>query len=295
MLRSMTGYGEATIDGGSFLLTIEIKSVNNRFLKITTKVEDEISYVQNELEEQAKKSIARGSVSITVRFLPVSNADVYEIDTGVLEKYLGTLSAFQRERGIEGEPIRLKDVLPLPGVVRVQESQRLGKDRVLPVALQAMDEALKHFIKMREEEGSNLEKEFRERARTLRRLVADMRAEAPNALAEYRARLEERIQLILEDKGIALSAEDILKEVALLAERSDINEELARLESHLDQMEAVLDAKEPAGRRLEFILQEMAREANTMGSKTSGSRLSRLVLETKAEVDRLREHAANVE
>ncbi|MGQ9589610.1 MAG: YicC/YloC family endoribonuclease [Planctomycetota bacterium] len=294
MLRSMTGYGESTAEGGSFLLTVEVKSVNNKFLKIATKIGDEISYIQNELEEQARRHIVRGSVAITVRFLPTSNVDFYEIDRGVLEKYLATLNRLQSELGLEGG-VCLKDLLLLPGVVRVQEAQRLGKETVLPLAMRAMEEALARLVAMREAEGSRLEAEFRERAQTLRALVSQMRLEAPLALEDYRVRLEERINLFLEQKGVALSAEDVLREVALLAERSDVNEEVSRLEGHIVQLEAALEADQPAGRKLEFILQEMAREANTMGSKTSGSRLSRLVLEAKAEVDKLREQAANVE
>jgi uncharacterized protein (TIGR00255 family) len=294
MLRSMTGYGEATVESESFVLAVETKSVNNRFLKIVAKIPEEVSYLQNEFEERVRKSLPRGSVSFTVRFTPTRCADLYDIDDELLEKYLHSMERLAKKLGRD-EEIRLKDLLLLPGVVRTEEALVLGKDVVLPFALRAMDGALRGLLAMREAEGRLLEEDFRKRAETLRGLLEEVRREAPRAVDDQRRKLEERVNLLLSEKGVALSAEDVLREVALLADRSDITEEIERFHSHLVQFVDSLESPQPVGRKLEFVLQEMAREANTMGSKSSGMQLGHSIVEIKAEVDRLKEQVMNVE
>lgn len=294
MLRSMTGYGEASVEGPSFALTVEVKSVNNRFLKVIGKVPEEVSYLLNDLEECLRKTINRGSVFITVRFAPTSYAGLYELDPEVLKKYLRSIDALKAELGSD-EQVRLKDLVALPGVIRAEESMQFGKAEVMPFALRAMNEALAGLLRMREQEGARLEEEFRQRAACLKDLVEKVKSVAPGAIQEYREKLEERLNMLLTQKGVALSAHDVLREVALLAERSDINEEIARMESHLAQFIDALRGTQAVGRKLEFIVQEMVRESNTMGSKSTNSTLSQTVVEIKAEVDRLREQVMNVE
>jgi uncharacterized protein (TIGR00255 family) len=294
MLKSMTGYGEAKVEASMFVLAVEVKSVNNRFLKIAGKVPEEISYIQNELEECVRRHLARGSVYFTVRFTPTRFADLYEIDSDVLKKYLATLKSLQSELQTS-EEFLLKDLLLLPGVIRTEENLELGKEEVLPVALGAMEEALRNLVDMRAKEGACLEEEFRSRTSLLRKLMERVKSEAPGALEEHGQRLEERVNLLLSEKGVALGAQDVLKEVALLAERSDISEEIARFDSHLSQFVASLDSPQAVGRKLEFIVQEMVRESNTMGAKFSISALNQLIVDIKAEVDRLKEQVMNVE
>lgn len=294
MLRSMTGYGEASVEGPSFALTVEVKSVNNRFLKVIGKVPEEVSYLLNDLEECLRRTINRGSVFITVRFAPTSYAGLYELDPEVLKKYLRSIDALKAELGSD-EQVRLKDLVALPGVIRAEESMQFGKAEVMPFALRAMNEALAGLLRMREQEGARLEEEFRQRAACLKDLVEKVKSVAPGAIQEYREKLEERLNMLLTQKGVALSAHDVLREVALLAERSDINEEIARMESHLAQFIDALRGTQAVGRKLEFIVQEMVRESNTMGSKSTNSTLSQTVVEIKAEVDRLREQVMNVE
>jgi len=290
----MTGYGEATLEDGRFVIGVELKSVNNRFLKIAGKVPEEISYLLGELEERIRKSLLRGSVALTVRFEPTRHADLYEIDEELVKKYLKTLTRIKKELNSD-EPIFIKDLLLLPGVVQTEEALKLGKEEVLPVALRALDEALRQIVAMREMEGATLGKEFRTRAAGLEELVARVAKEAPRAVEEYRRKLEERVNQLLRDKGVALAPEDLLKEVAILAERSDITEEIQRFESHLQQFRGTIDQSGPVGRKLEFIVQEMVRESNTMSAKSSSTALSQGIVEIKAEVDRLKEQVMNVE
>jgi len=294
MLKSMTGYGEAMAEGKTFAFSVELKSVNNRFLKIVAKIADEVSYLQNDLEELVRKRVVRGSVSFTVRFAPTRYVDLYEIDEEVLKKYMATLNRIKDDLNSK-EEIFIKDLLLLPGVIHTEETLILGKQEVLPVALKAMEDALDHLLAMRGEEGAHLEEEFRKRTEGIFGLVSRVKVEAPQALQEYRQKLEERLNLLLTETGITLSQEDLLKELAILAERSDITEEVARLESHLKQFMRNLDSAQPVGRKLEFIVQEMAREANTMGAKSNNTTLNQSIMEIKAEVDRLKEQVMNVE
>ena len=294
MLKSMTGYGEATLEGKNFVLSIELKSVNNRFLKISGKIPEEVSYLQNELEEQIRKALPRGSVFFTVRFEPTRFADLYEIDEELLKKYLNTLRKITQELN-SGEEILLKDLLLLPGVIHTEEALILGKEAVLPVAQKAMDQALQSLVRMRAQEGARLEEEFRQRSDKLFQLLVRVKNEAPRALEDYHQKLEERVNQLLSQKGVTLAHGELLKEVAILAERSDITEEIARLDSHLKQFVESLDSSQAVGRKLEFIVQEMFRESNTMSSKSSSTALNQSIVEIKAEVDRLKEQVVNVE
>ena len=294
MLKSMTGFGEATAEGKNFVLSIEVKSVNNRFLKISGKIPEEVSYLQNELEEQIRKALPRGSVFFTVRFEPTRFADLYEIDEELLKKYLNTLRKITQELKSR-EEILLKDLLLLPGIIHTEEALILGKEAVLPVAQKAMHQALGNLVKMRAQEGMRLGEEFRQRSEKLFKLLWQVKNEAPRALESYHQKLEERVNQLLSQKGVTLDHGELLKEVAILAERSDITEEIARLDSHLKQFIETLDCQQPVGRKLEFIVQEMFRESNTMSSKSSSTALNQSIVEIKAEVDRLKEQVVNVE
>lgn len=294
MLRSMTGFGEATAEGRAFVLSLELKSVNNRFLKVSIKVPDEVSYLQNELEERIRESLLRGSVFLTVHFTPTRYEDLYEIDEDVLRKYLTTLKGLSSRLNLK-EEIHLKDLLLLPGVIHTEETLVLGKEEVLPVAVQALGAAMAKLLQMRAVEGARLEQELRERSQVLRTLLEKVKQAAPRALAEYQQKLEERVNGLLSQKGVTIAPEDLLKEVAILAERSDIAEEIQRFECHLDQFVASLDEQEPVGRKLEFLVQELFRESNTMSAKSSSTVLNQAVVEIKAEVDRIKEQVANIE
>lgn len=294
MLKSMTGYGEATMEGENFSLTIEVKSVNNRFLKITTKIPEEIAYLTGDLEELVRRSLSRGSVYMTVRFIPTRRQDLYEIDRGVLEKYLKTLRELRASLGTE-EEILIKDLLLLPGVIHSEEALSLGKEAVLPVAQAALEQALHRVVAMRAEEGRGLHAELTARSQRLGELLLRVRAEVTQGLVEHRKRLEERVNVLLSGTSLRVAPDDLLKEVAIIAERSDIAEEVQRFESHLRQFDQTISGTEPAGRKLEFIVQEILRESNTMGAKSACSGLNEAVVEIKAEVDRLKEQVVNVE
>jgi len=291
----MTGYGEVRITGDGFELMIETKSVNNRFLKVSSKISEEISYLQNDLEEEVRRHVERGSVFLSVHFRPTRFTDLYDIDEGVLRKYRDRLKVIRRTLGHHDDEVHLKDLLLLPGVIHSEENVILAKKVVLPVALKGLEKALRAMIAMREREGRNLHRHFRARGKFLQELLAQVAKHAPHSVESYQNRLLERVNRLLADRDLTLNPQDLLKEVAILAERSDITEEIERMQSHLVQFEESLAASEPVGRKLEFLIQEMFRESNTMASKSISPELSRDLVDIKAEVDRLKEQIQNVE
>jgi uncharacterized protein (TIGR00255 family) len=294
MLRSMTGYGEGSERTEAFELSVEVKCVNNKFLKITSKVPEEVSYLQNEIEPPIREALRRGSVYVTIQFEPASNAELYHVDEPLLLKYASTVQRLQKDLASK-EPVRVTDLLLLPGVINTESRAELSREQVLPVALKALGTALEQVVKMRRVEGSVLEKEFRERTEILAATIEQIRTMYPKALEQNYRRLTERINRLLKDSETSLSEDDLHREIAVLGERADISEELSRMESHTCQFHDSLETPDPVGRKLEFIVQEMFRECNTMGSKSVDSALNRLVVDLKAEVTRLKEQVLNVE
>ena len=293
-MRSMTGYGDAVSETPEFVLGIDIKAVNNRFLKISSKISDEVSFLQVDLDDAVRKRLARGSIFFTLRFQPTTFSDLYQVNEDVVKKYVATVKKLREELG-STEDVRLQDILTLPGAIKADDSVIPERAAVLPIALETMENALAKMIEMREHEGGNLHEELRGRHENLGSLMGDVKKAAPQALEEHFRKLEERTGALLGEQKAGLDEGGILREAALLAERSDISEEIARMDSHLEQFSETMESTEPVGRKLEFICQEMFRESNTMGSKAPGSEVGRFVVEIKAEVDRLKEQVLNVE
>lgn len=294
MLRSMTGHGEGRVENEAFVFSCEIRSVNNRFLRISTRISDQVAFLQASLEDEIRKCVSRGSLSVIVRFDPVTATDFYDLDLAVLDKYRASLATYLETHQLE-EVIPLRDLLPLPGVVQTNESAIPDRETLLEAGRQALRQALEQLASMRDLEGKNLHEEFRHRLGLMRKQLERIQELAPLGIQEYQKRLEDRMNKALARHKVTLAPEDLLKEVALLAERSDITEEISRLDSHLGQFDSVLKESGPAGRKLEFIIQEMFREANTMASKSIHPELNRLLVETKTELDRLKEQVQNVE
>ena len=293
-MRSMTGYGDAVSETPEFVLGIDIKAVNNRFLKISSKISDEVSFLQVDLDEAVRKRLARGSIFFTLRFQPTTFSDLYQVNEDVVKKYVDTVKKLREELG-STEDVRLQDILTLPGAIKADDSVIPERAEVLPIALETMENALAKMIEMREHEGGNLREELRVRYENVGSLMGEVKKAAPQALEEHFRKLEERTRALLGEQKAGLDEGGVLREAALLAERSDISEEIARMDSHLEQFSETMESTEPVGRKLEFICQEMFRESNTMGSKAPGSEVGRFVVEIKAEVDRLKEQVLKVE
>lgn len=298
MIRSMTGFGAASgeFDGSRFV--VEIRAVNGKFYKSTLRLPDELLALEGEIDQLVSKRLGRGSVTIAVRFTPAPGALAATIDRAALAAYLAQLDAAIPAGLRDRCTIDASALLPLPGVI----AQAAGSDdRMLGIAREAISrlvgEACDRLVEMRRREGAGLAVQLRELGGELGERLERIAARSPEVIVGYRERLRSRIDTLLAESGTALRDEDLLREVAIYADRSDIAEEVIRLRGHLGQLEQVLTPSDgrPAGRVLDFLAQEMLREANTIASKSSDAEITREVVEIKGLIERIKEQAQNVE
>jgi len=298
MLRSMTGFAHAQAEDASWTVSVTVKSLNHRFLDLHLRLPAELEPSEPRLREQVRGQVARGHLDI--QFQVDSRARrALRVDEEYVRAYLELYNRLERQHSLGGEP-DLMAVLRMPGVVRsgereapADETERLGA-----LAGRALEEALGRLNEMRRAEGAALERELRERLQAVVEGQKQLVRLGERALPACHRRLAERLQELL--KPTALDPARLAQEAAYLAERSDVSEELTRLASHADQFAQVLGSDGGVGKRLDFLLQEMNREANTILSKSSGLQadgleMTRLGLEIKAQIERLREQVQNVE
>ena len=297
MIRSMTGYGAAERVMETVRVAVEIRAVNNKFLKVTVRRPEGLGSAEAAIERQVRERISRGTVTVNLTIEPRGAAARAPINTEVLAAYRRDLARLAAETGGGGGggEVPLEALLALPGVigsdeVRLTEIENLGAEVEAAVA-----EALRRLDAMRETEGRATAQDMETTLGDLERGVAAIEPRASEVVEAYRDRLQERVSALLD--GMEVPADDamLVREVAFFAERSDVNEELSRLKSHVSQFRALFEEAGPVGRKLEFLTQEMVREVNTLGSKSSDLDISRQVVDMKAKVDRLREQTQNIE
>lgn len=292
MVKSMTGYGRAveTVNGREF--TVEVRSVNNRYLDCTVKLPRNLSFGEDAVKQAVKTSISRGKVDV---FVSVRSEGAQEtavsLNKPMAEGYLAVLRQMRQEYGLAGE-ITVSILAGLPDVFLLDKPP-VDEEQLLADFLSVVQKALANFDAMRRAEGTALAADLRGRGETILSLVEQVEAGSPQTVADYRARLEAKLKEVLANTAIDESR--ILTEAAIFADKVAVDEETVRLRSHLNQMNTMLDAGGPIGRKLDFLLQEMNREANTIGSKCSDVRLARVVVEIKAELEKIREQTQNIE
>ena len=292
MVKSMTGYGRAveTVNGREF--TVEVRSVNNRYLDCTVKLPRGLSFGEDAVKQAVKASISRGKVDV---FVSVRGEGAQEtavsLNKPMAEGYLAAMRQMQQEYGLAGE-ITVSMLSGLPDVFLLDKPP-VDEEQLLADFLTVAQKALANFDTMRRTEGAALAADLRGRGETVLSLVEQVEAGSPQTVADYRARLEAKLKEVLANTAIDESR--ILTEAAIFADKVAVDEETVRLRSHLNQMNTMLDAGGPIGRKLDFLLQEMNREANTIGSKCSDVRLARVVVEIKAELEKIREQTQNIE
>ncbi len=292
MVKSMTGYGRAveTVNGREF--TVEVRSVNNRYLDCTVKLPRNLSFGEDAVKQAVKTSISRGKVDV---FVSVRSEGAQEtavsLNKPMAEGYLAVLRQMRQEYGLAGE-ITVSMLAGLPDVFLLDKPP-VDEEQLLADFLSVVQKALANFDAMRRTEGTALAADLRGRGETILSLVGQVEAGSPQTVADYRARLEAKLKEVLANTAIDESR--ILTEAAIFADKVAVDEETVRLRSHLNQMNTMLDAGGPIGRKLDFLLQEMNREANTIGSKCSDVRLARVVVEIKAELEKIREQTQNIE
>lgn len=291
MIRSMTGFGAGRGSAAGEDVDVEVRSVNHKFCEVKVRSPRELGSVDLEVTRTVKERLARGGVEVTVRRATAGSSLAPRVDVGLAESYARAFAEIQARLGLPGS-VTLAEVLAADGVVRLEE--RAVDPEGVAVALRAaLDAALDALVAMREREGGALARDLGGRLDLIEGLVGQVQALSPRTVEHYRARLEERIAELA--RGIQLDPARLAQEVALFADRVDVAEEITRLGSHVAQVRALLASREPAGRKLDFLVQEMHREVNTIGSKSQSAEIAAIVVSLKAEVERMREQVQNVE
>jgi uncharacterized protein (TIGR00255 family) len=291
-MRSMTGYGRGDADHGGTKFSVELNSVNRKQSDIVMNLPRDLAALEPRIRQTINEKISRGRMNVLVALHQGANgAAALALDTALARSYHDAMLTLQKELSAPGE-ITIGTILQAPGVMRSPE-QSVDADEAWPGVERALTTALSELIKMREREGKHLAKDLIHRLKVLRKEIKEIRGIYPEVVKKYRAALLER----LEKAGLDLALEDerLLKEVTIFADRSDVSEELTRLESHLAQFAHHLRKNEPVGRTLEFITQEIFRELNTLGAKSNDAGISQHVVACKSELEKIREQIQNLE
>jgi len=289
----MTGYGhgECARDGSKF--TVELNSVNRKQADIAVNLPKELAELEPRIRDEINAVLARGKINVVVAYhrSGAKAAEQVTLDEGLARAYLSAIRKLQRQTKLAGE-VTLETVLRAPGVLKLAETT-VNVETVWPQAQTALRRALAGLVRMREKEGKHLAADLAARLETLVAGVAEIRRAAPEAVKRYREQLRARVA----EAGLAVPLDDerLVKEVVFFADRCDISEELTRLESHFQQFRDCLASREPVGRTLDFLSQEMNREINTIGSKANAAEISRVVVVLKAELEKIREQIQNIE
>ncbi|MHB1307540.1 MAG: YicC/YloC family endoribonuclease [Limisphaerales bacterium] len=293
-MKSMTGHGRGESSQNGFKVTVEASSVNRKQAEIALNLPRELEPLEAQARDVINRRIARGRLTIRVTLHAAEGrfGSQVQLNTSLAKAYAREAARLAKELKIEGA-LRIDTLLRLPGVI---EGEREADEAAAfwPALEKALVKALNALVKMREREGTHLRKDCQARIASVRGIVAQVQKQAPEGARRYRDQLMERIRNAgLE--GIAADDERLLKEVAFFADRSDVSEELTRLQSHFQQFDDLAKATEPVGRTLDFLAQEMNREVNTIGAKANDSVISRAVVTLKAELEKFREQVQNVE
>lgn len=296
MLLSMTGFGEARTQTDGLSAGVEVRAVNNRHLKVTVRGTDPYPMFEAELEKVVRRHVRRGTVTVHVRVDRQARPADLNLNTAALVTYLRQIRTACDGAGTpEFAPALVAGVLTLPGVA--PEARHMGSppDEEWPLVERTLEGALTKLDEMRREEGRAMAAELLALHGTIRGELDAVRLLLPAVTSDYRTRLLERVRQAVSDAGVVVHADNLIREVALFAERTDVAEEVTRLSAHLDQFSELVRKGEEAGRKLEFVIQEMNREANTLGSKAGDVAVSRHVFEIKATLEKVRELVQNVE
>ncbi len=289
----MTGFGRAECQDGDYSYKAEIRSVNNRFIEINTRLPKAFLDLELPLKKLVKSHCARGSINVTITLANANgNPGDWEIKPNLplASQYVEALKEIQTSLGLEGK-MNIDSIIGLRDIIKVEPvTIDPAKESLL---LNIAESALASLQKMREEEGKYLQNDLSERIDTIEKHAEQIKTRQPEIIQEYKARLKEKIKLL--NDGIEIDESRLAQETAILADRCDITEEITRFVSHLKQFRKLFESTEPMGRKLEFITQEINREVNTMGSKSSDIQVANLVIEIKSALEKIREQLQNIE
>ena len=294
MIKSMTGYGEASEEFNGVSYSVEIRTLNNRYFKSNIKLPDMMAFLEDDVDQLLKKNLSRGMVSYIMRAKNVGAQSCFEIDQAALRTYLEALGEAVNSLDVN-YTISSGSLLSLPGVVQPVIPDEDQAKEIKQAVLSITEKAIKGLMQMRIAEGKALAADLEKNCDAIKKNLKDVQKRFPTVIAEYHDKLKDRVDKLLNGAKLKLDEELLAKEVAIFADRCDISEEVSRLGSHLDQFTKNCKEDGQTGRKLDFLAQEMLREANTIGSKASDSQIALSVVEIKSLIDRLKEQVQNVE
>ncbi|HPS55736.1 MAG TPA: YicC family protein [Sedimentisphaerales bacterium] len=294
MIYSMTGYGYAEGEFDGIVYSVELKAVNNRYLKYRVKLPDNVAFLETPIESLLKEKLYRGTVNCTVAYKNAPATALFDLDEGSLKSYVEKLNAISASLNNCGQ-VDIASLLSLPGIVvpAVPDNEKKEglREFITAITLKAIEE----LVNMRQVEGQSLVNDLEENCGIISADLERITKRVDIVLQQYHDKLQKRVDFLLDNVKLELDEPTLAREVAVFAERSDISEELSRLASHLQQFSESCEKEGQAGRRLDFITQEMLREANTIASKACDSEISLLVVDIKCRIDRIKEQVQNVE
>lgn len=297
MIKSMTGFGRAEVKDEKKTILVEMRSVNNKYLKINTRIPESLMVYEDRIERLLKKELVRGTVNLTIEYKVSEEAPKCVINKDTLKEYHNMISEVGNEISSRHE-ISLDNLISLPGVLEFKKETGNGKmhdDGFWKELEQLIKLSVDDLDNMREAEGRNLKIEIEKWKGRISELLDEIEAMAPKVVLEYSKRIQERISALLEGIENKIEKKDLNREIAIFADRCDISEELGRLRSHILLFDNVMENEEPNGRKLEFIVQEMFREVNTIAAKANNADIIKDVITIKTEIERIKEQVLNVE
>ena len=292
MIRSMTGFGrgEATVDGRD--ITVEIKSVNHRYFEFNCRTTRGFGFLEEKLKSYIKERVSRGKIDMFVSLSQKEDTEaIVKINPSLARGYINALRKLSDEYGVKDD-ISVSTVSSYSDIFQVHKAPE-DEEEVWNAVKPVLDTALNNFITMRETEGEKMKADVMSRAKHILSIVDEIESRSPERVKEYETRLKERIEELLGSADY--DEQRVITEVAIFADKVAVDEETVRLRSHFDQLKSLMDSDGEVGRKLDFIIQEMNREANTIGSKANDSSLSHMVVDIKAEIEKIREQIQNIE
>ena len=294
MISSMTGYGDAEGQLNGVTYTVETRTVNNRYFKANIKLPETVAFMAEAIEKLLRRNLSRGTVNYVLRLKNAPANVLFDIDEPALQTLMERLSRIASSANINC-PIDIGGLLNLPGILEPASPDEKVAKKIKKTVLEISQEAIEKLKQMRAAEGTALEADLKKHCGAIKQDIERICARSEVVLTRYAEKLKKRVNELLAGAKLKLDEETLAREVAIFAERSDISEEIARLDSHLQQLLDGCEANDQAGRRLDFISQEMLREANTIASKASDTEITNCVVDIKCRIDRIKEQVQNVE
>lgn len=293
MIRSMTGYGRGENIKDDRKFTVEIKSVNHRYNDITIKLPRTMNYIEDTIKKKLTQHISRGKTDVYIFFSTSSKEDVkMSIDEALVDAYINKFRELKKIYNLKDD-VSLLSLASFPDIITV-EKKEIDTDTMVEILMPAVERALNEFIQLREREGAALKEDILIKLKHISRMVENIKIRSPKTVLEYKDKLQSRLNELLGNNK-EIDEARIITEVTIFADRSSVDEEVTRLISHIKQMESILDEKETIGRKLDFLVQEMNRESNTICSKSNDIEITQITIDLKSEIEKIREQVQNIE